>query len=228
MKVIPALPAECQVQTLKKLWRNLAWLPPGEVLLTPDQPSDRLYVVVRGEAELLMGSSDYTPLLPEGSFICEMALLQDYEAMVEPLSGIRNKGGHLWSFRGWKRIPASVLSIVEEYLGKKSIGPCVVAKVRTTQRSLVTSLTNRELRSIARSQGEETNLALSELIQTPASQNALLNVGIFGATSQALSAHDMAALRVVCDGPMGITCRGVTGLGARMAANGIFSSCTGH
>lgn len=214
MRVIPSFPAECQVRVLGCLWNSLRWVPAGDVLVQPGEACDRLFIVVRGEAELLLGSSDYIPLLPAGTYVCEGALLgQELEGRRGeaplPAAALPPKRGNahdpLWPLRRWQKIPVGALSIVRAFLSKNVDGPHFRGKVRTTRRSLIGYLTRGQLVSILQA---EDPAVLQSFLNLEASTNALFNVAALGVEAHMLGAQDVAALRVVCEtSSVNVACR---------------------
>lgn len=231
MRVIPALPAECQVEAIRRMWQSLRWVPTAEVLVTTGDASDRMFVVVQGEAEALITGTDYIPLLPEGAFVCEAALLGHGVQSTASSSAqgwgasLRRPGSRVdpvWAIRRCKRIPAPALSLVEEFLTRSPGGPRFQGKVRTTRRSLIATLTRQEFVSILQAHESAEVRAMAYMaVQT----NPLQNVTIFGAEARALGAQDIAALRVVCEGPMHASCQQAVGPAMRTLRKGIFGSC---
>lgn len=232
MRVIPTLPAECQVEAIRRMWQSLQWVPPAEVLITPGEASDRLFVVVRGEAEALIGGSGYIALLPEGAFVCEASLLGHGAPGRE--EGPRGWGASLrspgqradvvWPLRRWRRIPAGALSIVEEFLTKNPCGPRFQGKVRTTRRSLIATLSRQQFLAILAVHESPDVRAMANM---QARYNGLQNVTVCGAEARALGAQDIAALRVVCEGPMNVSCQQAVEPTIRVLKQGIFGSCWG-
>eukprot|EP00929_Paragymnodinium_shiwhaense_P097678 TRINITY_DN59302_c0_g1_i1.p1 TRINITY_DN59302_c0_g1~~TRINITY_DN59302_c0_g1_i1.p1 ORF type:complete len:271 (+),score=15.81 TRINITY_DN59302_c0_g1_i1:117-929(+) len=231
MKVIPALPAECQVLALRRIWRSLRWVPSGTELLTPHQPLDRMFLVVRGELQAVLATTNYVPLLPEGSFLCEAALLRGDE-------GEREQGDRqdvLWALRRCRRVPTGVLDIVHEFLIGKTrwLGPRFHGRIRTTERSLIGTITRQEFLDVLE-QAEDPTMA-KEIFDlerggthaASARCNVLQNVTAYGAQAQALGTQEIAALRVVCEGPTNISCRGAVApvMRAIPGGLGIFQSC---
>merc|ERR1712241_228118 len=113
MRIIPTLPAECQVETLRYLWRSLRWVAGGQDLLSPGMPCEELIVIVRGEVQAILGQHSYIPLLPEGSFLCEYSLLG---RGTRTHHGISKPGGHrpvgaspFWFLRSWRKLPLPLL-----------------------------------------------------------------------------------------------------------------------
>lgn len=239
MRIIPALPAECQVEILRVLWRSLHWVPRGEILVTPSEPCDRMYVVARGEAEVILSNTSYIPLLPEGTFVCEAALLGfggQPNGVVRGLSATATGCSAsawgcpppqprqipvvdpVWPLRRDKRFPSGPLSLISEFLRKQSTGgPRFQGKIRTTRRSLIATLTRQELLSVLHAKGSD---AVRGLADMPATCNALQNVTAFGAEVQGVNVNDVAA-RVVCEGPMHASCQPVL----RGVKQGLFGAC---
>jgi len=229
MRVVPALPSECQVEVLRRLWRSLRYVPAGEILVTPSQNCDRMFVVARGEAEVILGSSSYIPLLPEGTFVCEAALLgfggglRDVgRSGLEVQKRAKPPCDPVWMLRAHvpaagKKIPRVLLGVVAEFLtNAANLGPRFQGKVRITRRSLIAELARTELLAILEAHGSDAR-ALADM---PATCNALQNVTVFGVEAQEVNANDIAA-RVVCDGPMNVSCTNVAG-GLKQ---GLFGAC---
>lgn len=222
MRVIPALPAECQVQALKKMWHSLRWVSAGEAILGPQARAPGLILIVRGEAQAILGCTQYMPLLPEGAFVCEAALLSDGASEGDPYSipgllaaggggpsGRRPRGNPAWPLRRWHSFPEGLLSVIQDFLVKRrSTGPRFDGQLRATRRSLIAELTREEYLLIL--DWAEDQDAVRDLRgggdEVP--RNPLQNVVSLDARARALGSEDIAALRVVCDGPMNISCRG--------------------
>lgn len=233
MRVVTALPSECQVEVLRVLWRSLRYVPAGEILVTPSQTCDRMFVVARGEAEVLLSTTDYIPLLPEGAFVCEAALLgssggqpsgegcASSAAGWHGLSAARPRRliDPVWSLRRTAILPRGPLGIIAEFLVKPSTvdGPRFPGKLRTTRRSLMAELTREEFRSILRAHGADVVQGFADM---PATCNALQNVTVFGVEAQTVNANDIAA-RVVCEGPIHASCQS----GLRVVRQGLLGSC---
>lgn len=222
MRVIPALPVECQVEAVRRLWRSLRWVPQGVRLLDPNDISDRVFIIVQGEAEAVLGSSKYIPILPAGSFFCEAALLQRGEIM-HHLGATEERTDKMWPFQRWRRLPASVLAMIGVFLKNRRNNHRFRGRVRTTQRSLVATLTRQELLKILKVQG--CSDAMHVLNNMPALCNALWNVTTFSAEARALSAQDMVALRVVCEGPLHTSCQASVIPAIRSVPRGMFGEC---
>lgn len=75
MKLLTALPRNCHIAVIKKLWSNRHWVRPGEFLIAPGEINDRLIVILLGEAEAILHGRGCIPLLPAGSFCAEAALV---------------------------------------------------------------------------------------------------------------------------------------------------------
>eukprot|EP00931_Biecheleriopsis_adriatica_P092349 TRINITY_DN66156_c0_g1_i1.p1 TRINITY_DN66156_c0_g1~~TRINITY_DN66156_c0_g1_i1.p1 ORF type:complete len:283 (+),score=81.86 TRINITY_DN66156_c0_g1_i1:67-915(+) len=242
MKILPALPAECQIEVLRRLWRSLRWLSSGTDLITPREMNDRLFVIVQGEAEAILSSSSYIVLLPEGTFACEAALLGHQAAS----STAGSEPRELLPLRyapSPKRWPEGVLGIIKKFLVRDTSWPSFPGRIRTTRRSLIATLARPELLQVVEGlQGEERQKSL-DLINRSRGQvahcNPLQNITYFGdAKARPLGAHDMAALRVVCEGPMALqaVCSGPSGLQAACRnitlraspAFDLFQSCQGQ
>jgi len=204
MRLISALPAECQIRVLRALWFSMRWVPAGTILLTPSDASDRMIVVVRGEGELLLGHTDIIPLLPAGSFVCEAALLTQRCPAGDQCLQQKSAAQPLWAFRGWQRIPSNLLGIVGTFLGTSSNVPRLHGKVRTTKRSLIAQLSRERFQSIL-SEAEAVNAR--EFAEMPVCRNALQNVTSLRARRQNLGAEDVATLNIVCEGPLHATCQ---------------------
>mmetsp|Transcript_54448 Transcript_54448/g.174582 ORF Transcript_54448/g.174582 Transcript_54448/m.174582 type:complete len:251 (-) Transcript_54448:72-824(-) len=220
MRVLPTLNKDCQVEAVRRLWRSLHWMPAGEVLLARGDLSSRLFVIVRGEVEVVLGNSSYIPLLPAGCFFCEAALLSRRDSAGQEWP---TKGGARpwWPLRRWRRIPAGAVGMIEDFLAERG-GPRFQGRVRTTQRSLVATLTRQELAAIVKTHGGAD--AAHALDGTNASCNVLQNVIAFGsASAHTLGAQDLAALRVVCEGPLRVSCQGA----AAPVLRGLCGACMG-
>lgn len=218
MRVIPALPAECQVEAVRLLLRSVRWLLPGEVLLEAGENPDRLVVIVRGEAEAVLGRSSKIPILPEGAYFGEAGLLVERGGPRE--AAPRCRGDPAWALRRWRRLPGGVLDIVAGFLRGRTTGRRFWGRIRTTRRSLIATLGRQELLAAAlRVQGKGGD-ALRVLCGLPACCNVLQNVTEFGAEAKVLGARDLAALTVVCEGPLQVSCRGA------LPAAGTFSGRT--
>lgn len=200
MRIIPALPAECQVEVLRWLWRSLRWLPVGTDLVTPRELNDRLFLIVQGEAQVVLQGHSYIMLLPEGSFACEAALLCCSGG--KAVGSVEPDG--LATLRRARRLPNGVLGIVRQFLAREASWPSFPGRLRTTRRSLVASLARSELlHAIGKCSGEDKRAALEVVNRGQRAQtNPLQNVTSFQARAKPLGAQDMAALRVVCEGPM--------------------------
>lgn len=225
MRIIPALPAECQVKVLHWLWRSLRWLPGGTDLVTPHELNDRLFLIVQGEAQVILQGHSYIMLLPEGSFACEAALLcclgGKASSSVEPdgLSVLRRA----------RRLPNGVLGIVRQFLARDASWPSFHGRLRTTRRSLVASLARSELLQAIDNCSDEDKRAALEVVNRgqSAQSNPLQNVISFHPRATPLGAQDMAALRVVCEGPMRL--QAVCQAPVQNFQNfSLFSSCQGQ
>lgn len=75
MKLLTALPRNCHVAAIRKLWSNRHWVRPGEFLVAPGEVNDRLIVILLGEAEAILHGRGCIPLLPAGSFCAEACLV---------------------------------------------------------------------------------------------------------------------------------------------------------
>jgi len=210
MRIIPTLPAECQVEALRYLWRSLRWVPTGEELLSPQTPCDSLMVIVRGEVQAILGRTNLIPMLPEGSFLCEFALLgrgrrraNDQSPSLAPSNAV----SPLWAFRSWRKLPPPVLGLVEDFLVKDSAIPRFHGCVRTTRPSLIGHLTHGQFLAALR-KAEDAD-AVPNFRELHVNRNVLWNVTAMGANARELGAQDIAALRVVCEGPMQISCSSV-------------------
>jgi len=228
MRIIPTLPAECQVEALRYLWRSLRWVQGGTDLLTPSMACDCLYVILRGEAQAVLGCSRYMPLLPEGSYLCEAALLgrATRRSQVESQWARRPSGADpVWPLRRCKKLPQGVLGVVSDFLSARSSAPGFHGRVRTTQPTLVATLTRGQFMAALRKASDPASVpALSEL---HVSCNGLQNITAMGVEPRELGAQDIAALRVVCEGPMNMSCASV-GPALRAAAappSWLFSGC---
>lgn len=212
MRIIPTLPVECQVEALRYLWRSLRWLPAGEDLLAPDLACDSLLVIVRGEAQAVLGSSGYMPLLPEGSFFCEASLLGRASRRSGGDQGkcSRRPFPHLqawpllWPLRGAWQLPGHVLWLVDEFLAPGCDAPRFHGRVRTTRRTLVAALSRGQFLASLRKAAEPSTIPAFDRLRVGC--NALQNVTSMGASARELAAQDIAALRVVCEGPMNMSC----------------------
>jgi len=138
----------------------------------------------------------------------------------------------LWPLRTAKNappmLPEGILSMVETFLRKCGDGPRFRGRVRTTRRSLLAEFTRAELASIvedaaSNSNSDESALAAAEAARSvlgmEARCDALQNVTALGVRACELGVQDMAALRVVCEGPIRVTC-GSAGEGPGFAALG--------
>ncbi|CAK0895721.1 unnamed protein product [Prorocentrum cordatum] len=235
MKVIPSLPAECQVEALRALWRNLRWVQAGTPLLRPSEPNDRMIVIVQGEAEAVFGGYDlaHIPLLPAGSFVGEAALVVPSSAGVADSSHLHlphlapERLRPLRCLRRRALLPGPLQAEVESFL-RTSRGLKFKGWVRTTRESLVADLTRKEfLAAVARHDAGSAS-GLSELAHVHC--NVWQNVKTFGERRE-LGAQDFAALRVVCEGPTRVSCAGFQ-RGAEVAwgallADGPFGACAG-
>lgn len=232
MKVIPSLSAECQVEILRSLWRNLRWVQAGAPLLCPSEPNDRLIVIVQGEAEAVFGGYDlaHIPLLPAGSFVGEAALVVPSGASAaEPrrLALAPERFRPLRCLRRRALLPGPLEAEVESFL-RPIRGPKFTGWVRTTRESLVAELTRKEfLAAVARHDAASAS-GLQELAHVRC--NVWQNVRTFGERRE-LGAQDFAALRVVCEGPTMVSCAGFQ-RGAGLAwhallADGPFGLCAG-
>lgn len=222
MRIIPTLPAECQVEALRYLWRSLHWIPAGEELLSPAVACDRLLVIVRGEVQAILGQSQYIPLLPGGSFLCEYALLGRGLRPAHGGTAVARSVSPLWAFRGWTKLSRPMLGLVEEYL----VAPCNAARfhgrVRTTRPTLVGSLSRGEFLAALRKAEDPSTVPNFRELQ--AKRNQLWNVTAMGANVRELGAQDIAALRVVCEGRMNMSCTSV-GPMLRQVPSSLFGSC---
>lgn len=218
MRVIPSLPAECQIEAIRYLWRNMRWVSPREVLVQPGTPNDRMVVIVKGEAEAILGgyNCSYIPLLPAGSFVGEAAMV-GVVSTGNSTGNSTGKRGPFWVLRrkpasqgtsnGTRTLPDPLMDLVESFLGGRTRGPTFHGKVCTTRRSLIAEITRAELRAaVARHNGAEAERLDNMLV----SRNSLQNVASFAASRRELGAQDLAALRVVCEGPMRVSCSGAT------------------
>jgi len=223
MKILPALPVECQVEALRVLWRSLHWVPAKSVLLSLSDSYDRLFIVVRGEVELLLSDSKYIPLLPAGSFFCEAALLARGGGTDRPRTGTAVGGGPWWALTRCKRrkLPQPAVQLVQAFLRRG--GPRLAARVQTTQRSLISTLSRQEL--IRAAELQNCSAALRDLESKPLVCNRMRNITHLNADAQTLTSQDMAALRVVCEGPMNASCQGTVLPACRSLHRSIFGEC---
>jgi CRP-like cAMP-binding protein len=226
MRVIPALPAECQVEALRRLWRSLYRVAAGTELIAPHEPNDRLILIVRGEVQAVLGQSDFIPLLPEGSFLCESFLLRDDDGRGDiAASASKRQRSHVWMFRGGRRsLPSPALALVDDFLtGIVRRGPQLHGRVRATRPSLIAELTRTDFLECL--DKAEDAYAARSFRDMPVSWNMLQNVRTFGAEARALGAVDINALRIVCEGPTHMSCQGVTPALRAAVPNGLFGGC---
>eukprot|EP00811_Abedinium_folium_P002103 NODE_11928_length_1257_cov_5.150442.p1 GENE.NODE_11928_length_1257_cov_5.150442~~NODE_11928_length_1257_cov_5.150442.p1 ORF type:complete len:290 (-),score=48.91 NODE_11928_length_1257_cov_5.150442:388-1233(-) len=205
MRVLPSLSKECQVEALRKLWRSLQWLPAGKVLLERGTANRSLLLIVYGEAEVVLASSRYTPILSDGAYLCEAALLGSGRCV----AGVAipcARGGPAWPLQSLRRLPSHLISSINEFVvtADGSRLPVFEGRARLTRRSLVASLSCQELAAIVRVHDPA---GLTMLAKTRAKCNPLQNITSFNAATQTLGAQDVAALRVVCEGPLTLTCQ---------------------
>lgn len=220
MRVIRALPVPCQVEVVRRLWRNSRWVPPGEVLVMTSDFVDRFIVLIAGEAEVLLGNRSCIWMVPSGTFFCEVALL-DWRGV--KANGLQAYASPAWALRRWRRISAPAARLVEDFLKRPLHGPRFHGQVRAARRSLVATLTRSELLEAAEVHGaQEAVLGLDAL---PVSCNVFRNVATFAAPTRDMDAKDIAALRLVCEGPLLSTCRGAVVPDLRGQASGLFSCC---
>mmetsp|Transcript_81507 Transcript_81507/g.161819 ORF Transcript_81507/g.161819 Transcript_81507/m.161819 type:complete len:257 (+) Transcript_81507:80-850(+) len=206
MRVLPALPVGCQMEALRSLWRSLHWVPPKSEVLSLSNNYDRLFVVVKGEVEVL-SANKCIPIMPAGSFFCEAALLQHGSGAHKQQTGSAVRGGPCWPLtRCTQRLlPLPAVELVEVFL--RRCGPRVAARVQTTQQSLIASLTRQELMRVAELQN--CSAALHEIDGLPLACNSLRNVTRLNAEARILTSQDMAALRhAVCKGSTNASCQG--------------------
>lgn len=210
MRIIPALPAECQIDSLRRLWRSLRWVAPGTELIGPGDVLDRMLLIVSGEAEALLLHTPYIPIFAEGVYLCEAALLDVPRGASEadPVVPWR-PSGHSWLLRRWGRLPMPAQSLVEEFLWtrRRSCAQGFPGRVRTTRRSLIAELTRDDFRMVLRQ--AEVPEDLPPLSRGTAHVSALHNVLGYSAEPRQLGAQDVAALRVVCEAPINISCQAV-------------------
>jgi hypothetical protein len=189
-----------------------------------------MFVVARGEVEVVLGHTSYVPILTEGAFVCEASLLDvarcgdarnldeiGYSTGSSPLVPSRRTRDPIWMFRGWSKLPRGILGMVAQFLVKGADGPRFRGKLRTTRRSLIGELTRWALVAILQKHGSD---ATNGLLQLPATFNALQNVAAFGAEAQEVNANDIAR-RIVCDGPMQVSCQSAV----RNVRQGLFGGC---
>jgi hypothetical protein len=194
MKVLPALTSTAQVAALKVLWQNLHWVSPRTVLAHGQV--DRLVLLVRGEAEVVLRGGSEIFILPSGTFFGEAALLQNSV----PVSDRRDRKSEapLWMMRNGT-LGADLLGRVGEFLVSRS-GRVFQARIQATERSLVTELTHEQLASVL---PHEERAVLAQAARC----NRLQNVLAFSAGSRRrLGDEDVTALRVVCDNPIRVAC----------------------
>lgn len=221
MKVIPALPPECQVKVIRRLWRNLRWVPAGQTLVMTRRSISDFYVLVAGELEAMLGSHAHIWMMPPGTFFCEAALL-DWRGL--EAAGVRSYASPAWALRRWTGLPAGPTGIVEDFLKLPLTGPRFQGHIRTARRSLVTTLTRDELLAAAHEVLGAT-AAVKKLDGLPVRCNALRNITTFSAPVRDLNAKDIAALKVVCEGPLFASCRGALVPDLRSQAQGLFGCC---
>uniref|UniRef100_A0A7S1LT44 Uncharacterized protein n=1 Tax=Alexandrium catenella TaxID=2925 RepID=A0A7S1LT44_ALECA len=222
MKVIPALTPECQVKVIRRLWRNLRWLPAGEPLVMTRRSVAHFIVLVAGEAEAMLGTHPHIWLMPPGTFFCEAVLL-DWRGLER--SGLRSFMSPAWALRDWRRIPAPARSIVKDFLKLPLNGPRFQGNIRTTRRSLVATLTRQELLDVV-DEVPGARAAVHKLDDVRVACDALRNVTTFSAPSRDLGAKDIAALKVVCEGPVFAACRGAVMPDLRSQVRDMFGCCT--
>jgi len=230
MKILPALPADCQVEVLRRLWRSLRWLPPGLDIISPREMNDRLFVIVRGEAQAIISGSAYIVLLPEGSYACEAALLGRGVGRSLPYASGAVAPMELVPLRQQRRIPTGVLKVVRQFLEREADWPIFPGRIRTTRRSLVATLARQELLQVVEQLGPEDRASVEWLMRSSGQVvmcNPLQNVTDFNHTARPLGAQDVAALRVVCEGPMRfpVVCRAT---GSTAGFGSWLDSCRGQ
>jgi hypothetical protein len=219
------------------------------VLVFAGDPVDRMLVVLRGEVEALFTYTSYIPLLSDGAFVCEAALLPVWELSTEGKEAIESagmqqhgqsltrralSGGHHNSayanrpmgtpmlgrvLHRWHRLPGPAVEMVLQWLYSEQAikGPRFNGRLRTTCRSLVGELSRHEFRQVLAV--AEDSASLPELgYRDTASVDTLQNVLSWGVGNVSSPAHqlgeaDISALRVVCDAPVDISCRGVGAAG---------------
>ncbi|CAE8584137.1 unnamed protein product, partial [Polarella glacialis] len=114
-----------------------------------------------------------------------------------------------------------------QFLARDACWPSFPGRVRLTRRSLVATLARRDLLEVLQSLKGEARKEGLELVAGGQTVhcNPLQNVTFFGQVeSKPLGAQDMAALRVVCEGPMRLQAVCRTSLGPSL---GLFGSCLG-
>lgn len=223
MKVIPALPAECQVEALKRIWSSLRWVPQWTELHAAQDPVDRLIVIAQGEAEVILGHTSYVPVLPAGTYVCEAALLGQSWSW----KGLNGKyAQHFRILERARILPSGPLKVLETFLSRELAAPKSCMKLRTTRRSLVGELTGTALWDILRK--VHGGLSPKQLSELPARCNALQNITAIGARAQLLGREDVSALRVVCEGSLNVSCEGAAPAVRRLATAGFLGFCKGR
>lgn len=217
------------------MWRNLQWVPPGTVLASPSLPCESLLVVVRGEAQAVLGCSGYLPLLPAGSFLCEANLLGRFKRIGQldpPLLNsclAENWGDPTWPLRGKVQIPPIILDIISEFLTTPSSEPHFYGRVFTTLPSLVTSLSRRAFLQCLSRADDPGNVPDFDGMRI--TSDVLRNVRTIGSSERELGLQDIAALRIVCEGPVSISCASfgnVVRSTVVPSAAGVFGHCMGR
>lgn len=170
---------------------------------------DKMQLIVSGEAEVLLSHTSYIPILAEGSFFCEAALLDVPRGKGEVDLSMYHPSGYRWLLQHWNRLPQPALALVEEFLKRRRNAGAqgFPGRVRTTRRSLLAELTRHDLQQVL-NQAEDPE-ALPSLSRSMAGVNIMQNIGSFGAVARQLGHQDVAALRVICEAPVNISCRTV-------------------
>lgn len=233
MRLISSLPGECQVEALRNLWRSLRWVPRGTVLIDPEMAHDSLTMVVRGEAQALLGHSTYSIILPSGCFFCETALLgrgpleraaQRDESRQNFHRRKAEAANAMRLLRRSKLIIGGPLDIVSGFLSP-TIASCSSgfnARICTTEPSLVATLSRQEFLDALRRAEDPASVPDFSVLEFRC--NVLENVTAMGVDSRELGTQDIAALRVVCEGPMNMSCAGVAPA-LRSVPNSLFGQC---
>lgn len=226
MRVLPALPAECQIDALRRMWRNLHWVNPDTDLICAGDILDRMLLIVSGEAEAILSHTPYIPVMAEGFYICEAALLDvALTAEADALVPWR-PSGHSWLLERWGRLPMLALSLVEKFLWQRSRSwqQGFPGRVRTTRRSLIAELTRDDFREVLRK--AKCPEDLPPLSRSMVGVSILHNVTSLNAVPNQLGAQDVAALRVVCEAPVNISCQAMAPPWPGAEKGGLlFSSC---
>merc|ERR1719215_680438 len=123
-----------------------------------------------------------------------------------------------------KNLPSLVTDLVAEFLAAPSSGPRFHGRIRTTRPSLIATLTRGQFRLALRK--AEDPSSLPEFNNLNIGCNVLRNVISLDTSSRELGAKDIAALRVVCEGPMNMSCTNVVS-GVKKAPGFLLGMCGG-